>query len=149
MSRLALVLATGVLVFGCQGTSNAPIAPTASPTTTTGTCAPAPLPTPQAAMVSPASGATGVSTNVGALTVQVVSATVASISLEPPSGPAVVAYSVSEVGTPAPTGYATYTATVPALTPNTTYSVVLSGTQTFGGCSQPYASPAGSFSTGT
>lgn len=154
---LALFLATGcavaVLAAGCGGGGGA-----RGVSSLGSTCETVVFPLPPASLISPATGATGVSTSPGTVTFQIdtntgsgaVGATVSAVSLIPaPSGTSIPAAQVAAQGTPSPSGSTIFSATFSAtLAPSTTYGVSISGVQPEM-CGGPYTTSAGSFTTGS
>lgn len=143
-------LAAIVLISGCSAQNAGTGAMTGAPASSLSTCVPAPLPTPSATLVSPRNGASGVPKSTDTVTFQVQNASATSVSLTSTTETALTSSQVVAQGPPSPTGDSTYLASFTGqLAANTTYSVLVSGQQTFGSCPQNYTSPAGSFTTGS
>ena len=101
----SLVLAAVTAIAGCGGEAGGLVR-----TSSSSTCIPAPLPTPGAMLISPASNATGVSPGIGSVTFQIytntnsgtVDATVLAVSLVPTGGVTLSATQINALGTPSP-----------------------------------------------
>jgi hypothetical protein len=116
----------------------------------TATCTPVPLPTPNIILLEPAPAATGVPRIVKSVRFQIVygDADAKRLVLSPRVGAKVPATRVDVEGTPGPHGELNYRAIIAGrLAPRTKYNVMVSGKQTFGGCSNRYSSPSGFFKT--